>query len=233
MRDTQILSAFQELEPAPAASDPSRAMVFDACHVGVVLRAVLFVEAVVAVVTMFGAISFLDWLTRLSLLTGAALPATLVWLIATCSLKKVLARRGQNVQYIVGAVLGAVAGLYGCAVLAMVGLIGPTPWLASAFSGAGLAMLMVAALVLRAKAKTPAAVVLLLYFYANARTFTWLVMQGYCAVNRSSPFLNTDKTCNLFFEFSVKSIFTVHDTKLNAVAGISKMNCYIACLRII
>ncbi len=158
MRDTQILSAFQELELAPAAPDPSRAMVFDACHVGVVLRAVLFVQAVVAVVTMFGAISFLDWLTRLSLLTGATLPATLVWLIAICSLKKLLARQSQNVQYSVGAVLGALAGLYGCAVLTMVGLIGPTPWLASAFSGAGLAILMVAALVLRAKGRTPAAI---------------------------------------------------------------------------
>jgi two-component system, LytTR family, sensor histidine kinase AlgZ len=165
MKDTQILSTFQELERkgAPelalkdAGAEPSRGMVFDACHLGVVLRAVLFVEAVTAVGAMYGATGFIDWLTRLSLLAGGALPATLVWLIAACSLKKPLAALSQNLQYAVGTLLGAVAGLYGCAVLAMVGLIGPTPWLASAFSGAGLAAILVAALVLRAKSKTPAA----------------------------------------------------------------------------
>ena len=165
MKDTQILSAFQELErkgsPERAftatAEEPSRSMVFDACHLGVVLRAVLFVEAVTAVGAMYGALDFIDWLARLSLLAGGALPATLVWLIAACSLKKPLAALSQNMQYAVGTLLGAVAGLYGCAVLAMVGLIGPTPWLASAFSGAGLAAILVAALVLRAKGKTPAA----------------------------------------------------------------------------
>ena len=157
MKDTQILSAFQELELKGAAKQESRRMVFDACHLGVVLRAVLFVEAVTAVGAMYGASDFMDWLTRLSLLAGGALPATLVWLIAACSLKKPLAALSQNMQYAVGTLLGAVAGLYGCAVLAMVGLIGPTPWLASAFSGAGLAAILVAALVLRAKGMTPAA----------------------------------------------------------------------------
>lgn len=165
MKDTQILSAFQELERKAArelevenaVQQKSRSMVFDACHLGVVLRAVLFVEAVTAVGAMYGATDFIDWLTRLSLLAGGALPATLVWLIAACSLKKKLAQLSQGLQYAVGILLGAVAGLYGCAVLAMVGLIGPTPWLASAFTGAGLAAVMVAALVLRAKGMTPAA----------------------------------------------------------------------------
>ena len=157
MKDTQILSAFQELEPKTSLPESSRAMVFDACHVGVVLRAVLFVEGVVAVGAMYSALGLIDWLTRFSLLTGGALPATLVWLISACSLKKKLARFSQNAQYAVGAALGALSGLYGCAVLAMVGLIGAIPWLASAFSGAGLASMMVAALVLRAKGKTPAA----------------------------------------------------------------------------
>ena len=165
MKDTQILSAFQELElKTPlelevqnALRQTSRSMVFDACHLGVVLRAVLFVQAVVAVVAMYSASGFMDWLTRLSLLAGGALPATLVWLIAACSLKKKLAQLSQDMQYALGILLGVVAGLYGCAVLAMVGLIGPAPWLASAFSGAGVAAIMVAALVLRAKGMTPAA----------------------------------------------------------------------------
>jgi two-component system sensor histidine kinase AlgZ len=53
--------------------------------------------------------------------------------------------------------MGALAGLYGCGVLALVGLADPMPWLASAFSGAMLAALLVMALVLRARGTAPAA----------------------------------------------------------------------------
>ena len=157
MKDSQILSAFQELAPAPSAPGPARRLVFDACHVGMVLRAVLFVEAVVGIGAMFGASTFFDWLTRLSLLTWGALPATLVWLIAACSLKKVLARLSDTAQQVAGVGLGAVSGLYGCGVLSLVGLLDPVPWLAGAFSGAMLSAVLVAALVLRARGKTPAA----------------------------------------------------------------------------
>jgi two-component system sensor histidine kinase AlgZ len=157
LKDSQILSAFQELAPAGPEPPPARALVFDACQVGVVLRAVLFVEAVVGVGAMFGASTFFDWLTRLSLLTGGALPATLVWLIAACSLKKVLARLSPAVQQGAGVALGALAGLYGCGVLVLVGLLEPAPWLACAFTGALLSAALVAALVLRAKGTTPAA----------------------------------------------------------------------------
>jgi two-component system sensor histidine kinase AlgZ len=87
MEDTQILSVFQE--PAAASpKPPPDVLLFDACHVGVVLRAVLFVETVVGVMAMFGSASPLQWLTQMSLVTGAAFPATLLWLIAACSLKK-------------------------------------------------------------------------------------------------------------------------------------------------
>ena len=156
MKDSQILSAFQELAPQAGPAPLAHPLVFDACHIGVVLRAVLFVEAVVAVGAMFGAATFIDWLTRLSLLTGGALPATLVWLIAACSLKNVLARFTNKAQYVAGVFLGALAGLYGSGVLAVVGLLDPIPWVACAFSGALLAAALVAALVLRAKAITPA-----------------------------------------------------------------------------
>ena len=48
MTDSQILSTLPDdpVASAPAAPAP---LVFDACHLGVVLRAVLFVELVVAV----------------------------------------------------------------------------------------------------------------------------------------------------------------------------------------
>ena len=157
MKDSQILSVFQELAPKPPMPGSARVLVFDACHVGVVLRAVLFVEAVVGVGAMFGAATLFDWLTRLAWLTGGALPATLVWLIAACSLKQVLARLGSVAQQVAGVALGALAGLYGCGVLFLVGLLTPAPWLASAFSGALLSAALVAALVLRARGRTPAA----------------------------------------------------------------------------
>lgn len=157
MKDSQILSTFQD--PASESSAPgfSRVLVFDACHVGVVLLAVLFVEAVVGVGAMFGAANFLDWLSRLSLLTGAALPATLVWLITACSLKKLLARLSPIAQQVAAVALGGAAGVYGCAVLAMVGLLETASWIASGFSGALLSAVLVAALFWRAKGTTPAA----------------------------------------------------------------------------
>ena len=74
-----------------------------------------------------------------------------------CSLKKLLARLSSSAQQVVGVALGGVAGLYGCGVLYLVGLLEPAPWLASAASGALLSAALVAALVLRAKGQTPAA----------------------------------------------------------------------------
>ena len=157
MKDSQILSTFQDLASESSALVFGRVLVFDACHVGVVLLAVLFVEAVVGVGAMFGAATFFDWLTRLSLLTGGALPATLVWLISACSLKKLLARLRPIAQQVAAVALGGVAGVYGCGVLAMVGLLETAPWIASAFSGALLSAVLVAALFWRAKGTTPAA----------------------------------------------------------------------------
>ncbi len=157
MKDTQILSTFQELAPEPAEVAPARVLVFDACQVGVVLRAVLFVELVLAVATLFGAASLLEWLNRWSLFTAGALPATLVWLISACSLKKVLARLGSSAQQVAGVLLGAVAGVYGCGMLYLAGLLEPAPWLASACSGALLSAVLVAALMLRARGRMPAA----------------------------------------------------------------------------
>lgn len=151
MEDSQILSAFTD---APARRD--RALVFDACHVGVVLRAVLFVEAAVGVAVMFGAQGPMDWLDRLALASGSALPATLAWLLAACSLKQVLARLPGPWQHACGVALGAGAGLWGGAMLALAQPGEPAPWLATACAGALLSALLVAALEWRARGRTPA-----------------------------------------------------------------------------
>ncbi|NPC56168.1 sensor histidine kinase [Caenimonas soli] len=154
MKDSQILSAFPDAPAQPPP--PRRALLFDACHVGVILRAVLFVETVMSVGAMFGATSIQGWLLRVSVLSAAALPATLAWLIVACSLKKLLARLAPAVQQVFGVLLGAVAGVYGCALLALIQFAGPVPWVASAFAGALLSAAQVAALVLRAKGRMPA-----------------------------------------------------------------------------
>ena len=156
MEDSKILSAYQELAPLAQPQRLKNALVFDACHVGVVLRAVLFVEAVMAVGAMFSAATAVDWLTRLALFTGGALPATLVWLIAACGLKSVLARQSSRAQYAAGVALGAVAGLSGGGMLALGGLLDPIAWVACSFSGMTLAAILVAQLALRARAVTPA-----------------------------------------------------------------------------
>lgn len=136
---------------------PPRVIVFDACNVGVVLRAVLFAEAVVGVGAMFSEGRFVDWLLRFSLLTGGVLPATLAWLIVACLLKRYLARLGTPAQWVAGLAMGALAGLFGCGLLAMMGLLERAPWFASAAAGALLSSVLVAGLVWRAKARTPAA----------------------------------------------------------------------------
>jgi two-component system, LytTR family, sensor histidine kinase AlgZ len=157
MKDSQILSAFQSLPSQTAPQEATaRVLVFDACHVGVVLRAVLFVEIVMSVGAMFGATGMTDWLLRLAVLSGAALPATLLWLIVACSLKTLLARLAPWAQQLAGMALGAATALYGSGLLALVGFVAPVPWVAASFAGALLAAALVAALELRAKGRMPA-----------------------------------------------------------------------------
>ncbi len=141
------------------AAPSMRTSMFDACHVGVVLRAVLFVEVVAGVVAMFSAGQPMDWLMRFAWLTGAVLPATLGWLIAACILKNRLMKLLPRYQWASGIALGVVAGLYGCGLLALMGLTGQqgAPWWASAFAGALLSAMLLAGLFWRAKARTPAA----------------------------------------------------------------------------
>jgi two-component system sensor histidine kinase AlgZ len=157
MKDTGILSTFHELDPATEAAPARRSPLFDACQLGVVLRAVLFVELVMAVGALYAASTPTAWLLRLALLTGAALPATLVWLLVACALKRLLARWPARVQVAAGVTLGALAGVYGCATLVVVGLLVEPPWAACAATGATLAAALVAALVMRARAQAPAA----------------------------------------------------------------------------
>ena len=131
-------------------------LVFDACHVGVVLRAVLFVQAVVVVVSLFSApASESGWL-QMATLSAVTQPAVLVWLLSGCALKGVLGRWALGWQVLAGVLLGAVAGGFAVALAGWLLLTDRPNWLAAALAGALVAGVLVAGLVWRTRAQTPA-----------------------------------------------------------------------------
>lgn len=164
MKDSRILSSFQELPHAQGALPLSqmpdfvraRELVFNTCQVGVVLRAVLFVQAIVLVASMFETTSWTAWFAQMATLTGAALPALVAWLLSVCMFKRQIDRLPHRLQWATAVSLGALSGLYGCGLMWWLGLAEPAPWLASAASGALVSAVMVAALMWRAKARLPA-----------------------------------------------------------------------------
>lgn len=164
MQDSRILSSFHDIS-GPASTLPlsqmpelrqRQALVFQTCQLGVVLRAVLFVQAIAWVVALYGAQGLLGWLERLAVLTAAVLPSVLIWLLVTCALKHSIGRLPMPGQWAAGVALGAVSSVYGCGLLTWTGLVSPAPWLASAATGALVATVLVAGLVWRARAMTPA-----------------------------------------------------------------------------
>ncbi|HUD33645.1 MAG TPA: histidine kinase, partial [Variovorax sp.] len=132
-------------------------LLFETCQIGVVLRAVLLVEAVVAVVVLFLAPTPAAWLVLAGSVTGGALPATMHWLVATCATKKLMARLSHHAQYAAGLALGAISALYGCALLRLSGVVESAPWFASAVGGGMFAAVFMSLLVLRARGRMPAA----------------------------------------------------------------------------
>ena len=146
---------------APGPTAPlrvGRASVFDVCHVGVVLRALLLVHAVVAVGVMFVAANAQAWVALLAAGSALALPAVLLWLLVACALKRPLGALPLAGQWLVAMGLGALSGACG-AFLAWF----PLPedaagghWLAAALAGAGLAAAMFQWLHMRALATVPA-----------------------------------------------------------------------------
>lgn len=155
MKDSSILSTLGE--PPRTAAPPPRALLFDVCQIDVALRAVLYVELVLAVAQMYHADGVLEWLVRLAVLTSAALPATLAWLAAHCALKGVLARLPEAAQIGTALLLGVLAGLLACGGLVLLAADASPPWLASGFTGALLAAGLISALVWRVRGRTPAA----------------------------------------------------------------------------
>ena len=151
---TTVFDAIGTAEPARSAAHS----VFDVCHVGVVLRAVLFVHAVMAVGVLYFAANVGDWLTLVASGSSAALPGVLLWLVVACGLNRPLGAMPLTGQWIAAIGLGAIGGVVGSAPAWLLGgdALRPTPWLALALSGAGLAAVMFQWLRMRAQAMLPA-----------------------------------------------------------------------------
>ncbi|MDB5885868.1 MAG: histidine kinase internal region [Polaromonas sp.] len=156
--DSTLLGSLAPFDGAgAAASFVPPATLFDACHVGVVLRVVLFVQASLGVGAMFGAADPLGWLLLFSMLTGGVLPATLAWLITVCAFKVRLNQLKIQHQWLAGLALGAAAGVYACGLLTLMALQLEAPWWASGASGMLLSAMVLAGLFWRTQARTPAA----------------------------------------------------------------------------
>jgi two-component system sensor histidine kinase AlgZ len=95
--------------------DPTRT--FDVCHVGLVLRTVLGVQAALALGTVLLARDAAQWLMLTANGTVVTMFAALSWLLAVCAGKRLWPRLAEPAQWGVLMVLGAVSALLGFALL--------------------------------------------------------------------------------------------------------------------
>ena len=151
---TTVFDALPEVE----ARQRAERSVFDVCHVGVVLRALLFVHASLAVGTLFAAPNFSGWITLVALGSGTALPGVLLWLLAACGLKRALGELPSAAQASVAVLLGAACGLAGAVptIWLSTDAVSPFAWLAPALAGAAFAAVLYMWLQLRVQATLPA-----------------------------------------------------------------------------
>jgi two-component system sensor histidine kinase AlgZ len=155
-------TVFDVVVPAQAAHrGPESA--FDVCHVGVVLRALVFVHGVMAIGMVFGATGFASWTTLTAAGASVALPAVLLWLLVVCGLKAQLARAPLAAQWATVVALGAVSAFGASRLISLLlpdvpggsgfgALRGPGP----ALAGAAMAAAIFLWLRLMAKATLPA-----------------------------------------------------------------------------
>jgi two-component system, LytTR family, sensor histidine kinase AlgZ len=148
----------------PLADERARAAVqaaaaFDVCHPSLALRAMLLVQAVLAVAATVLAEHATDWGARQAAHAFAGVAGTGLWLLGVCALRPLLQRlpAAGRAWPVLG--LGALAAWAGWWPLWMLGLAGDASALrlaGLALTGAGLAALLWAWLDLRARIRHPA-----------------------------------------------------------------------------
>jgi len=156
------ITRFDPLAEERARLQAKAAAAFDVCHPALALRAVLLVQAVLALVALAGANTVADWGARQAMLAFGGVAATLSWLVVVCALQRPLralpsAARGSAVM-----ALGAAAAQLAWWPLAWAGLTeAPAGGLglrlaALGLAGCGFAALLWAWLALRARIWQPA-----------------------------------------------------------------------------
>jgi two-component system sensor histidine kinase AlgZ len=113
---------------------------FDVCHVGVVLRALLFVHGAMAIGMVFGAATFAGWVSLTAAGASVALPAVLMWLLVVCALKAQLARAALAVQWMTVIALGALSAILASQLILAVLPDAPSAGGLAALLGAGPAL---------------------------------------------------------------------------------------------
>lgn len=144
--------------PAATGSLLEAGRVFNVCHVGVVLRAVLLVHGALAVGVMFSSQAPLDWLMRSALVGMLALPSVLVWLLLACALRRSLSSLSKPAQWLCAGSLGAFCAGLGWLAARQTGLLTliEQPWPASMCAGAALGVILTGWLQIRADSLAPA-----------------------------------------------------------------------------
>src|SRR6185437_1973582 len=92
-------------EPTRGGADSA----FDVCHVGVVLRALIFVHVAMAIGMVFSGLSLTVWFALVAAGSSVALPAVLAWLLVLCAMKRPLAATAVWLQWTWAIGLGALA----------------------------------------------------------------------------------------------------------------------------
>lgn len=149
------LPELPELTSAPLL-DPTRA--FDVCHVGLVMRAVLGVQILLALGVALVARDGWQWLTLTANGTVVTMFAVLSWLLIVCAAKRLWPRLPEPAQWLVLMALGAVAAGLGFTLL---NLTSDEPaslwrWGSVGAAGASGAAMLLAWLKLREHSQRPA-----------------------------------------------------------------------------
>ncbi len=132
-----IHTRFDPLAEERGRLQAQAAAAFDVCHPALALRALLLVQAALAVVALAGATSLAGWAARQAVLCFGGLFATLIWLVVVCALRAPLRQRSTATRAAAVLGLGAAAALLAWLPLAWAGMVGVGP--AAPFSAAGAA----------------------------------------------------------------------------------------------
>jgi two-component system sensor histidine kinase AlgZ len=151
-------SRFDPLAEERTRLQAQTAATFDVCHPALALRAVLLVQAVLAVAALGGAGSLQEWGAREAGLAFGGAGGTLLWLVAVCAARRPLGRINAPPRAAVVLALGSLAALAAWFPLTWAGLAreGPLQAAAVTLAGFGFAALLWAWLDLRSRIWHPA-----------------------------------------------------------------------------